>query len=85
MIFGERGNVTTPSFSPSICHEVMQPDAMILVFLVFSFKLALSLSYFTLIKRLLSSSLLSATRVLLDIIRISEVVDVSPTYLDYGL
>ena len=84
MIFGERGNVTTPSFSPSICHEVMQPDAMILVFLVFSFKLALSLSYFTLIKRLLSSSLLSATRVLLDIIRISEVV-VSPTYLDYGL
>ena len=63
----------------------MQPDAMILVFLVFSFKPALSLSYFTLIKRLLSSSLLSATRVLLDIICISEVVDVSPTYLDYGL
>ena len=62
----------------------MQPDAMILVFLVFSFKPALSLSYFTLIKRLLSSSLLSATRVLLDIIHISEVV-VSPTYLDYGL
>ena len=43
---------------PSICHEVMGPDAMILVFLTLSFKLSLSLS-FTLIKRLFSSSLLS--------------------------
>ena len=49
--------------SPSICHEVMGPDAMILVFLIFSFKPALSLSSFTLIKRLLSSSLLSAINV----------------------
>ena len=39
------------------------PDAMILVFLILSFKLALSLSSFTLIKRLFSSSLLSAIRV----------------------
>ena len=38
-------------------------DAMILAFLIFGFKLALSLSSFTLIKRLLSSSLLSAIRV----------------------
>ena len=43
---------------------VMGPDAMILVFfLTCSFKLALSHSSFTLIKRHLSSSLLSAIRV----------------------
>ena len=48
----------------SICHEAMGPDAMILGFLMFSFKLTLSLSSFTLIKRLFSSSSLSAIRVL---------------------
>ena len=26
-------SVTVSTFSPSICHEVMEPDAMILVFL----------------------------------------------------
>ena len=55
--------VTTSTFSPSICHEVVGPDAMILVFLIFSFKLALSLSFFTLTKSLFSSSLLFAIRV----------------------
>ena len=50
--------------SPSICHEVMRLDAMILVFLILSFKLALSLSSFTLIKRLFSSSSLSSIRVI---------------------
>ena len=49
--------------SPSICHEVMRLDAMILVFLILSFKLALSLSSFTLMKRLFSSSSLSAIQV----------------------
>ena len=49
--------------SPSICHEVMGPSAMILVFWVLSFKPAFSLSAFTFIKRLLSSSSLSVTRV----------------------
>ena len=44
---------------PYVCHEVMGPDTMILVVLIFSFKLALSLSSFTLIKRLFSSSSLS--------------------------
>ena len=48
--------------SPSNCHEVMGPDAMILVFSIFSFKPALSLSSFTPIKRVFSSSLLSAIR-----------------------
>ena len=39
------------------------PDAMTLVFIIFSFKPALSVSSFTLIKRLFSSSSLSAIRV----------------------
>ena len=49
--------------STFICHEVMGPDAMILVFWMLNFKLAFSLSSFTFIKRLFSSSLLSAIRV----------------------
>ena len=49
--------------SPSICLEVMGLDAMVLVLLVFSFKLALSLFSFTLIKRLFSSSSLSDIRI----------------------
>ena len=40
------------TFPSSICHEVMGPDAMILAFLIFSFKSGLSLSSSTLIKRL---------------------------------
>ena len=48
---------------PSICHEVMGPDAMILVFWMLSFKPTFSLPTFTFIKRLFSSSSLSATRV----------------------
>ena len=42
--------------SPSICHEVMGPDALILVFRILSFKPTFSLSSFTFIKRLFSSS-----------------------------
>ena len=48
---------------PLYLHEIMGLDAMVLVFLIFSFKLALSLSSFTLIKRLFSSFSLSAIRV----------------------
>ena len=48
--------------SPSISHEVMGPDAMIFIFWM-SFKPPFSLSYFTFIKRLFSSSSLSAIRV----------------------
>ena len=44
---------------PYPCREVMGPDTTILVALIFSFKLALSLSSFTLIKRLFSSSSVS--------------------------
>ena len=50
-------SVTVSTVSPSICHEMMGPDAMILVFWILSFKPALSLSYFTFIKRFFSSSL----------------------------
>ena len=49
--------------SPSICHEVMGSDAMIFVFWTLSFKPTFSHSSFSLIKRLFSSSSLSATRV----------------------
>ena len=49
--------------SPSICHEVMGPDAMSLAFSMLSFKQNFSLPSFTFIKRLFSSSSLSARRV----------------------
>ena len=69
----KRKSVTTSNFFPFYlpcsngggCHD--------LNFLIFSLKLALSLFFFTLIKRLFSSSLLSAKS---GIICISEVVDV---------
>ena len=53
---------TVSTVSSSICHEVMGPDAMILVFWMLSFKPTFSLS-FTFIKRLFSSSSLSAVKV----------------------
>ena len=55
-------SVTVPIFSPSVCHEVMGLDAMIFVFWMLSFKPAFSLSSFIFIKRLFSSSSLSAIR-----------------------
>ena len=56
-------SVAASNYSPSICHEVMGPDTMILVFWMLSFKPAFSLSSFTFIKRLFTSSSLSAIRV----------------------
>ena len=55
-------SLTVSIISSSICHEVMGPDAMILVFQMLNFKPTFSLSSFTFIKRLFSSSL-SAMRV----------------------
>ena len=52
-------SATVSIVSPIICHEVMGPDAIILGFLMLSFKPTFSLSSFTFIKRLLSSSSLS--------------------------
>ena len=54
---------TVSTVSPSISHEVVRPDAMILVFWMLSFKPIFSFYSFTFIKRLFSSSLLSAIRV----------------------
>ena len=56
-------SVNVSTVSPSICHEVMGVDAMILVFWMLSFKPVFSLFSFTFIKRLFSSSSLSAKRV----------------------
>ena len=49
--------------SPSICHKVMGPNAMIFIFWMLSFNPAFSLSSFTFIKKLYSFCLFSAIRV----------------------
>ena len=54
---------TVSIVSPSICHEATGPDAMILVIWMLSFKPSFSVSAITFLKRLFSSSLLSAIRV----------------------
>ena len=56
-------SVTVSIVSPSVCHEVMGLEVIILVFWILNFKPVISLSSFTFIKRLFSSSLLSAIRV----------------------
>ena len=76
----KRKSVTISTFSPSICHEVMGQD-LFFFFPIFSSKLALSLSSFTCIKGLFSSSSLSAVRKN----NISEVVNVSPISLGSSL
>ena len=59
----QRKFITVSIVSLSICHGMMGPDAMIFVFWMLGFKPAFSLSSFTFIKRLFSSSSLSAIRV----------------------
>ena len=59
----EPKKINSVTVSPSIHHEVMGPDTMILVFWTLSFKPAFLVSSFMLIKRLYSSSSLSAIRV----------------------
>ena len=56
-------SVTVSIVSPSICYEVMRPNGMVFIFQMLSFKPDFSLSSFTFIKRLFSSSLHSAIRV----------------------
>ena len=56
-------STTVSTVSPSISYEVMGPGAMILVFWKLSLKPTFSFSSFTFIKSLLSSSSLSAIRV----------------------
>ena len=57
-------SVTVFIVSPSICHEVMGLNAMILVFWMLSCKPAFQLSSFIFIKRLFGSSSLSAIKVI---------------------
>ena len=52
--------VTVSTVFPSIYHEVMGPDAMILVFWMLNFKPTFSFSSFTFIKRTFSCSSVSA-------------------------
>ena len=63
--FGAQKNQVSHCFHcfPIIFHEVMGPDTLILVFGMLNFKPSFSLSSFTFIKRLFSSSSLSAIRV----------------------
>ena len=70
-------SVTVSIVSPFIGYEVMWLDALILAFSMFSFKPAFSLSSFTFIKRLFSSS--SFYRVLIAFLR------ASPLWPDYLL
>ena len=74
---------TVSTMSPSLCYEVMGPDAMIFVFRMLSFKPTFSLSSFTFIKRLFSSSSLFCHKG--GVICISEVIDISPGNLDSSL
>ena len=53
---------TVSTVSPSIYHEVMGQDAMIIVFWMLSFKPTFSLSSITFIERLFSSSSFSSIR-----------------------
>ena len=56
-------SVTVSIISPSVCHEMMGPDAMIFVFQMLSFKPAFSFSSLSFIQRLISFSSLSAIKV----------------------
>ena len=56
---------TVSTFSSSICHEMMGPDAIILFFWMLIFKPAFSLSSFTLVKWYFISSSLSVIRMVL--------------------
>ena len=75
----KKKSLTVFIVSTSICHAVMGPDAMIYISSMLSFKSAFSLSSFTFMKRLFSSSLLSVIKG--GIICISEVMIFLPAIL----
>ena len=68
--------VTISTVSPFICHVVIGPDAIILVFWMLSFKPTFSISSFTFIKRLFAFCYKGG------VICISEVIDISSGNLD---
>ena len=59
----KKKSLTVSIVSPSTCHEVMGPDAMILLFWMLSFKPSFKFSSYTFIKSLFSFSSLSAISV----------------------
>ena len=69
-------SLTVSIVSPSICHEGVGPNAMILVFWMLSFKPTFSHSSFTFIKRLLSSSLSAITVVLSAYLRLIFILEI---------
>ena len=76
-------SLTVSTVSPSICHEVMGPDAIILVFWMLSFKLVFSLPSFHFYQEALQ--FLFALCLKGGVIYISEVIDISPGNLDSSL
>ena len=66
----EPKKIKSVTFSPSIYHDMMGHDAMTLVFWMLSFKPSFSLSSFTFVKSLFSSSSLFAIRVVLKEIKL---------------
>ena len=63
-------SLTVSTVSPSICHEVMRRDAMIFVFWMLNLSQLFSLSSFTFIRRLFSSSSLYAIKVVSEYLRL---------------
>ena len=78
----EPHKIKAATVSPSISHEAMRPDAMFLLLWMLRFKPTFSLSSFTFIKGLFSSSALSAIRV---VSSAYQVIDISPGNLDSSL
>ena len=81
-------SVTISIVFPSLCHEVMEMDAMIYVFLMVSFKPNFSLSSFSFILFHFHQEALSFFFTFCHkggVICISEVIDISPGYLDSSL
>ena len=75
-------SVTVSIVCPSICHQVMGPDATILVFWMLSFKPTFSLSSLTFLKKLISSSLSAKQWCHLCI---WGYIDISPSNLDSSM
>ena len=81
-------SVTVCIGSPFICHKMMGPEAMIIVFWVLSFKPAFSLPSFPFTKGLFSSSSVSANRLLSSVylrLLIFLLATLSPAYASPSL
>ena len=79
----KRKSITVSTVFPSICHEVMEPDAMILVFWMLSFKPTFSTLLFHFHQEALQFVFAFCHKG--GVICISEVIDTSPGNLDSSL